>query len=98
MLKYEHDFEKGKYFLEVSGTGVDICSDVTLLVEQVYCNIKNQDEDLAENFRLVFKSAISNDLPFLNSEGKAELLQNKKKEQSDAKKRILDILEEILCS
>lgn len=98
MIKFEHDFEKGKLYLETSGTCVEICSDVTFLVEQVYRDMKNQDEDLAEHFRLVFKSAISDDLPFLNSEGQAELLQNKKKEQSDAKKRILDLLEEILCS
>ena len=88
MLKYKHNREKKEFYLEAEGSPIDLCADVSLLVEELYRKMKEDDPKMAEDFRNAFKQAITEDVPFVDDAGRIKMI----------KEKLNDLLEEILCS
>lgn len=92
MIKFEHRDDE-KTVLEIEGSLRDVLADSTLMITMVYESILEKNPSMAEQYRKIFKQAISDDLPF--DQDKAMKKLETRNNVADA---FIKVLEDILCS
>lgn len=95
MIKYNIDHKNSVLNLEVEGDTVTIAADVTLLMSEIYSDIKAKNPDSAKDFKKYIITAIEDGIVFASKEERESIIRKKYEEVEVAvelTKKVLDSL------
>lgn len=91
MIKYNIDHKNSVLNLEVKGDVATIASDVTLLMSEIYSDIKAKNPDKAEYFKEFITMAIKEGVVFVSEEERRDIIKKKYEEVAvQLAKKVLD--------
>lgn len=96
MLKFEFNAEAKKNVLCIRGDLIEILSDLTFEINQIYEAIEKEDEDAAKLFKESLKKSMAKDVPFSNCDEIEETTNDLQKEIEDDKERLRQSLIDLI--
>lgn len=91
MIKYNIDHKNSVLNLEVKGDVATLASDVTLLMSEIYSDIKAKNPDKAEYFKEFITMAIKEGVVFVSEEERRDIIKKKYEEVAvQLAKKVLD--------